>query len=80
MSDDINRVLEKLDKIDERQDRMETVLTANTADLKEHMRRTSNLEQRISPLEKIADKARGAGWLGGVLVAAVLGAKSLGLF
>lgn len=86
MSDDIKRVLNKLDKIDSRQDEMADTLVQNTASLNEHMRRTELLEgeiivlrEDILPLKKGYERFMGASWIISVVVAAIIAAKTLGL-
>lgn len=86
MSDDIKRVLDKLDKIDSRQDEMALTLLTNTASLNEHMRRTDLLEEEVKtnrddivPLKKGYERLKGASWVISVIVAGILAAKTLGL-
>ena len=58
-SDDrLLRIENKLDKIEESCDHINVTLAAQHVSLKEHMRRTSLLEQKIGPLEKTATIAR----------------------
>lgn len=76
---DLKPVLDALAKLDERQDRMDLTLSKNTDHLAEHMRRTANLETRIAPLEKLAERGIGIAWASSVLLAALLALKQFGL-
>lgn len=45
---------DRLDKIDRRLEDMHTTLVRNTTTVEEHERRSTNLEERVVPLEKQA--------------------------
>lgn len=53
MEDDkLGRIEEKIDKLGTRIGNIDVTLAAQHVSLKEHMRRTSNLEARVEPLER----------------------------
>lgn len=64
---DLKRIEEKIDKIDDSVGRIDVTLAAQHESLKDHMRRTSLLEESIRPLEKHVNMFNGALKLIGIL-------------
>jgi hypothetical protein len=87
MSDPFHRVLEKLDAIDTRIDVLAVSTARNAESLEQHMEQTLILKEEIkqersetAPLKKAYEQGKGAIWLVGVIAAAIIMAKTLGIF
>jgi hypothetical protein len=79
-SDDMRRLADK-------QEAMAALLERLTVSVEHHVARTDALEDmlgrfrgELAPIKKYVERTRGAMWALGVIVAALLAAKSLGLF
>lgn len=55
MKDELNKLDAKVDRLDTRLDSIDKTLILNTEHLAQHMRRTTNLEERIIPLEQLSN-------------------------
>ena len=63
----ISRIFEKLEKIETHIISIDTTLAKQHMSLEEHMRRTLQLENEMSPVVKHVEQVRGAGMLLGLL-------------
>jgi hypothetical protein len=70
----------RLERLDERLDTIAVTLARNTSSLEEHIRRTEILEQDFKPVKSHVTLMNNAAKVSSALLAAILAAKSLGLF
>lgn len=60
MKDQLDRIEAKVGGLDDRLDKVDITLAAQHVSLKEHMRRTSILENDIKPIKKHVQRVHGA--------------------
>ena len=58
---DFGRLFDKLEKIEARLDEMAFTLVEQEINLREHMRRSEMLEQKLEPVEKHVEQVKGVG-------------------
>lgn len=79
MSDNNDRLYQKLDNIDQRLDNVDVTMARNTVLLDEHIKRTNLLEAEIKPIKRHMDMVNLLAKLMSGALGLLLAARQLGL-